>query len=90
MGDLAGTERDYKSNECAVAVIIAAYNAAERIESALNSVLMQKVRGIECIVVDDGSTDETAAIVERIMLGLLKEIQMKMPSKELARIGGHR
>lgn len=48
-----------------VSVIMAAYNAAEHIGEALESVLAQEWRPLEVVVVDDGSTDETAEIVRR-------------------------
>ena len=44
---------------------MAAYNAAEHIGEALDSVLAQDWQPLEVVVVDDGSTDETAAIVGR-------------------------
>lgn len=48
-----------------VSVIMAAYNAAEHIGEALESVLAQEWRPLEVVVVDDGSTDDTATIVAR-------------------------
>lgn len=49
-----------------VSVVIPAHRAAATIESAVGSALAQTLREIEVIVVDDGSPDDTAAIVARI------------------------
>lgn len=46
-------------------VIIPAYNRAELIVETLRSILNQSVSAKEIIVVDDGSTDETAEAAER-------------------------
>lgn len=46
-----------------VSVIIPAYNAAKTIRAALRSLDSQLFRDFETIVVDDGSKDDTAAIV---------------------------
>ena len=48
----------------AVSVIIPAYNAAWCVGKAVDSVLAQDYRNYEVIVVNDGSTDETAAVLD--------------------------
>lgn len=45
-------------------VVIPAYNAAHTIERCLNGVAVQGELGVEVVVVDDGSTDHTAEVVE--------------------------
>lgn len=46
-----------------VSIVMAAYNAEEWIETALKSVLAQTYTPLEIIIVNDGSTDQTAAIL---------------------------
>lgn len=47
-----------------VSVVIPAYNIEEYIEKCLNSILVQTFQNIEIVVVDDGSTDNTPAILD--------------------------
>lgn len=49
-----------------LSVVIPAFNRADLILTALRSVLDQTVSTIEIIVVDDGSTDDTAHVVEAL------------------------
>jgi glycosyltransferase involved in cell wall biosynthesis len=49
-----------------VSIIIPTYNRAELITQTLQSVRAQTFSDWECIVVDDGSTDETHRVVERV------------------------
>lgn len=48
-----------------VSIIIPAFNAARTIGEALDSVLAQSWQAWEVIVIDDGSTDDTAACISR-------------------------
>lgn len=49
-----------------ISVIIPMYNAALYIEETINSVVSQTYTNWECIVVDDGSVDDSADIVQRM------------------------
>ncbi|WP_242086129.1 glycosyltransferase [Microbacterium lacticum] len=48
-----------------VSIVIPVFNDAEVITAALDSCLAQTLTAIEVIVVDDASTDDTAAVIER-------------------------
>ena len=47
-----------------LSVIIPTYNGSKYLAAALNSVVVQQDESIECVVIDDGSTDDTLSIVE--------------------------
>lgn len=49
-----------------VSVIVPAYNRADVISRAINSVLAQTLQDFEIIVIDDGSIDQTADVVDRM------------------------
>lgn len=49
-----------------LAVIMPAYNAGQYIEKAVRSILAQSFTDLRLIVVDDGSSDDTAEILRRI------------------------
>lgn len=72
---------------CKVSVIIPVYNTAPYLREALNSVITQTLNDIEIICVDDGSTDESLAILndfaardERILV-----VQQKNQGQSAAR-----
>ena len=50
-----------------VAVVVPCYNHAAFVERALDSVFAQTYRQIELVVVDDGSTDDSANVVRRAL-----------------------
>ncbi len=55
-----------------VSVIVPAYNAADTVLETIQSVLQQSLQDLELIVVDDGSTDNTLAVVNTVRDSRLK------------------
>lgn len=49
-----------------VSILLPVFNAASTIEAAVHSCLSQSFTDFELIVIDDGSTDETPAILEQL------------------------
>ncbi len=50
-----------------VSVLIPCYNCAQYLAEAVESVLVQTHTNLECIIVDDGSTDSTRQVSESLM-----------------------
>jgi glycosyltransferase involved in cell wall biosynthesis len=59
-----------------VSTIIPLYNRPKLIEEAVNSVLEQTYRPIEIIIINDGSTDESGAIAEKLAKQYPKQIKV--------------
>lgn len=53
------------SSDPLVSVIVPVYNEEKRLERCLNSIINQTYHNLEIIVVDDGSTDNSASICDR-------------------------
>lgn len=49
-----------------VSVLLPVHNGSAYIESAMRSMMLQTLRDIEIVTVDDGSTDETPQILDRL------------------------
>lgn len=49
-----------------VTVLMAVYNGARFVREAVESILGQTFRELELLIIDDGSTDETAAILDAV------------------------
>lgn len=67
-----------------VSIIIPAYNAERFIARTLNSVLNQTYTNIEVIVVDDGSSDRTAEIVNSIAQTDRRVVLLHQPNSGVA------
>jgi hypothetical protein len=65
-----------------VSVVVPAWNAGRSIERALASVLSDGRADVEAIVVDDGSTDDTVAIVEAIAARDPRVVLLRSPANE--------
>lgn len=72
-----------------VSVIVPAYNVSNYIEASLTSLKKQKLTEFEVLVVDDGSTDDTAAIVERFIEGDSRFKLLKKPNGGLSSARNH-
>ena len=56
----------YMTTNVLLSVIMPVYNGAEFLAEAVASIVAQAYQPLEIIVVDDGSTDETATIVQSL------------------------
>ncbi len=65
-----------------VSVIIPCWNAAASIERALGSILDERDIPLECVVVDDGSTDGTADVVRAIAARDPRVLLLEAPANE--------
>ncbi len=70
-----------------ISVCIAAYNVEKYIEKCLSSVINQTLQNIEIIVVNDGSKDNTLAIIQKIST---KDKRIKIINQENKGLGNTR
>src|SRR2546422_8517297 len=50
-----------------VAVVVPSHNHARFVESTLRSIMKQTLRPAELLVIDDGSTDDSPRVIERVL-----------------------
>ena len=61
---------DSTPNPIRLSVIIPTYNRSSFLPGCIQSLRESGVEGLEIVVVDDGSTDNTRAVIERLQPGL--------------------
>lgn len=83
--DLAGSAKGAARGLPLVSIVIPAYNAEPFIERTLRSALRQTYAALEIIVVDDGSTDRTAAIVTEFARANSRLRMISIPNGGVAR-----
>ncbi len=65
-----------------LSVLIPCWNAATTIERALDSVLAERDVALECVVIDDGSTDGTAEVVQAVADRDARVVVVRLESNE--------
>lgn len=80
-------ERDY-GNAPLFSVIVPVYNRETTVDRCVDSVLRQQFDDFELIVVDDGSTDGTAAVLERYQDGRVRILRQSNAGVSAARNAG--
>ena len=55
-----------QTNGLKISVIVPVYNQERHVRKCLKSILSQDIQGLEVVVIDDGSTDDSLAIIKSI------------------------
>ncbi|MFH0855453.1 MAG: glycosyltransferase family 2 protein [Candidatus Omnitrophota bacterium] len=71
-----------------ISVVIPLYNKERYISRAINSVLSQTIQDFEIIVIDDGSTDNSAKVIKKIRDDRIRIIQQRNQGECAARNRG--
>src|SRR5262249_39674480 len=50
-----------------ISVVVTCYNCRDYIADAIRSVARQTLRDFECVIVDDASTDDSAAVIDKAL-----------------------
>lgn len=66
LGDCPALDPDPSATSPAVSIIVAARDEQRNIEAAVGSMLRQQYPGLEVVVVDDRSSDQTGSILDRL------------------------
>lgn len=77
-----GDRASAAAGDSLMSVIVPAWNAEATIEEALASILDEDAAPLECVVVDDGSSDGTAAVVEAMAARDPRVVLIRSPENE--------
>ena len=61
------TKQIFDGETTTVSVVVPSYNHAQFIETTLRSIIKQTLRPAELIVIDDGSSDNSPAVIDRVL-----------------------
>ena len=75
-------------NNVKVSIVVPVYNREKEIAGCIKSLINQTLKEIEIIVIDDGSTDNTSAVVESFSDNRIKLIKTENRGQGLARNTG--
>jgi glycosyltransferase involved in cell wall biosynthesis len=75
-------------SEAVVGVVIPAYNAGSFLGEAIESIRAQTLRTWECVIVDDGSTDETPRLLNSYRDPRIQSVRQKNVGGREARLRG--
>jgi glycosyltransferase involved in cell wall biosynthesis len=78
------------SDKPQVSIIMATYNRAHLISESLRSVMNQSFENWECLVIDDGATDETEKVIEYIGATDERIVYLKRPGNHKKGLPGCR
>ena len=67
-----------------ITVIVPTFNRARQLHGAVESVLAQPLAELEVIVVDDGSTDDTEAVIADLRRGDARVTSLRQPNAGVA------
>ena len=56
-----------------LSVVVPAYNAGSHLKQAVDSLLAQRLPGLEIVVVDDGSTDGSLALLTGLAVRIVRQ-----------------
>ncbi|HBB89259.1 MAG TPA: hypothetical protein DC047_16770 [Blastocatellia bacterium] len=61
------TEQTFGGQHASVSVVVPSYNHAAFVEATLRSIMKQTLRPAKLLVIDDGSRDDSPAVIERVL-----------------------